>query len=121
MGSRAVKRISDVRLLRNGQFPEDAGPMAHPVRPEVLYRDQQLLHRHGLQQGCRSYPHVPDPAGVEGFRRGMDLYFERHDGQAVTTDDFLAAMADANGVDLGQFRRWYSQAGTPLLDIARRL
>ncbi len=117
MGSRAVKRISDVRLLRNAQFPEDAGPMAHPVRPESYIEINNFYTATVYNKGAEVIRMYQTLLGVAGFRRGLQLYFERHDGQAVTTDDFLAAMADANGIDLSLFRRWYSQAGTPLLDI----
>ncbi len=117
MGSRAVKRISDVRLLRNAQFPEDAGPMAHPVRPESYIEVNNFYTATVYNKGAEVIRMYQTLLGVAGFRRGLQLYFERHDGQAVTTDDFLAAMADANGADLDQFQRWYNQAGTPLLDI----
>ena len=117
MGSRAVKRISDVRLLRNGQFPEDAGPMAHPVRPESYVEINNFYTATVYNKGAEVIRMYQALLGDEGFKRGIKLYFERHDGQAVTTDDFLAAMADANDVDLDQFRRWYSQAGTPVLDM----
>jgi aminopeptidase N len=117
MGSRAVKRISDVRLLRNAQFPEDAGPMAHPVRPESYIEINNFYTATVYNKGAEVIRMYQTLLGVEGFRRGLRLYFERHDGQAVTTDDFLAAMADANGADLSRFLLWYSQAGTPLLDI----
>jgi aminopeptidase N len=117
MGSRAVKRISDVRLLRNAQFPEDAGPMAHPVRPESYIEINNFYTATVYNKGAEVIRMYQTLLGVDGFRRGLQLYFDRHDGQAVTTDDFLAAMADANEADLSQFRRWYSQAGTPLLDI----
>jgi aminopeptidase N len=117
MGSRAVKRISDVRLLRNAQFPEDAGPMAHPVRPESYIEINNFYTSTVYNKGAEVIRMYQAVLGDEGFRQGMGLYFERHDGQAVTTDDFLAAMADANNTDLSQFRLWYSQAGTPLLDI----
>jgi aminopeptidase N len=117
MGSRAVKRISDVRLLRNVQFPEDAGPMAHPVRPESYIEINNFYTSTVYNKGAEVIRMYRTLLGEEGFRLGMDLYFDRHDGQAVTTDDFLAAMADANGVDLSQFRLWYSQSGTPVLDV----
>ncbi len=117
MGSPAVKRISDVRLLRNAQFPEDAGPMAHPVRPESYIEINNFYTATVYNKGAEVIRMYQTLLGVAGFRRGLQLYFERHDGQAVTTDDFLAAMADANGIDLSLFRRWYSQAGTPRLDI----
>jgi len=118
MGSRAVKRISEVRLLRNVQFPEDAGPMAHPVRPESYIEINNFYTSTIYNKGAEVIRMYQSLLGKEGFRRGLDLYFERHDGQAVTTDDFLAAMTDANEVDLSQLKRWYSQAGTPVLDIS---
>jgi aminopeptidase N len=118
MGSRAVKRIADVRLLRNAQFPEDAGPMAHPVRPEAYIEINNFYTATIYNKGAEVIRMYQTLLGAEGFRRGLDLYFQRHDGQAVTTDDFFAAMTEANAVDLGQFKRWYSQAGTPVLDIS---
>ena len=118
MGSRAVKRINDVRILRNAQFPEDAGPMAHPVRPESYVEINNFYTVTIYNKGAEVIRMYQTLLGAEGFQRGMKLYFERHDGEAVTTDDFLAAMADANGVDLEQFRLWYSQAGTPVLDVS---
>jgi aminopeptidase N len=120
MGSRAVKRIADVRLLRNGQFPEDAGPMAHPVRPESYVEINNFYTATVYNKGAEVIRMYQTLLGVDGFKRGLRLYLERHDGQAVTTDDFLAAMADANAVDLSQFRRWYSQAGTPRLEVTGR-
>ena len=117
MGSRAVKRISDVRLLRNGQFPEDAGPMAHPVRPEAYVEINNFYTATVYNKGAEVIRMYQTLLGVDGFKRGLRLYLERFDGQAVTTDDFLAAMADANGADLTQFRFWYRQAGTPKLEI----
>ena len=118
MGSKAVKRISDVRLLRNAQFPEDAGPMAHPVRPESYIEINNFYTATIYNKGAEVIRMYQTLLGAEGFRRGLDLYFERHDGQAVTTDDFFAAMTDASAVDFGQFKRWYSQAGTPVLDVS---
>ena len=120
MGSRAVKRIGEVRLLRNFQFPEDAGPMSHPVRPESYIEINNFYTATVYNKGAEVIRMYQTLLGKEGFQRGMKLYFERHDGQAVTTDDFLAAMADATGADLNQFKRWYSQAGTPVLDIEGR-
>jgi len=114
--SRPVVRIQEVRDLRNRQFPEDAGPMAHPVRPESYVEVNNFYTATVYDKGAEVVRMYATLLGREGFRRGMDLYFERHDGQAVTCDDFRAAMADANGVDLSQFERWYSQAGTPVLD-----
>ena len=91
--------------------------MAHPVRPDSYHRDQQLLHRDRLQKGAEVVPHAADRcSGATGSGEGMDLYFERHDGQAVTVDDFVPAIGDANKTDLTQFKRWYNQAGTPGLD-----
>jgi aminopeptidase N len=117
MSSSAVKRISDVRLLRNVQFPEDAGPMSHPVRPDSYIEINNFYTATVYNKGAEVIRMYQSLLGEEGFHRGVKLYFERHDGQAVTTDDFLAAMADANAADLSQFRRWYQQGGTPVLDI----
>ena len=117
MGSAAVKRIEDVRLLRKRQFPEDDGPMAHPVRPREYVEINNFYTATVYEKGAEVVRMYQTLLGREGFRRGMDLYFRRHDGQAVTTDDFRAAMADANGVDLSRFARWYDQAGTPVLRV----
>ena len=114
--SRPVVRIQEVRELRNHQFPEDAGPMAHPVRPESYVEVNNFYTATVYEKGAEVVRMYATILGKDGFRRGMDLYFQRHDGQAVTCDDFRAAMADANGVELGQFERWYSQAGTPVVD-----
>lgn len=113
MTSRAVKRIQDVRILRNAQFPEDGGPMAHPVRPDSYVEINNFYTVTIYNKGAEVIRMMHTLLGKAGFRKGMDLYFERHDGQAVTCDDFVAAMEDANGFDLKQFRLWYSQAGTP--------
>ena len=110
---RAVKRIEDVRLLRQAQFPEDAGPMAHPVRPDSYVEINNFYTVTVYEKGSEVVRMYQTLLGRDGFRKGMDLYFARHDGQAVTCDDFRAAMADASGRDLAQFERWYSQAGTP--------
>ncbi|WMW81575.1 aminopeptidase N [Undibacterium cyanobacteriorum] len=110
---RAVKRIEDVRILRQHQFPEDAGPMSHPVRPDSYAEINNFYTVTVYEKGSEVVRMYYTLLGHEGFRKGMDLYFQRHDGQAVTCDDFRAAMADANGRDLSQFERWYSQAGTP--------
>jgi aminopeptidase N len=115
MGSRAVKRIDDVRMLRARQFPEDAGPMAHPVRPQSYVEINNFYTATVYEKGAEVVRMIQTLVGRQGFRKGMDLYFQRHDGQAVTTDDFVAAMADANDIDLTQFRRWYEQAGTPVV------
>lgn len=113
MNSRDVNRIMDVRVLRNSQFPEDAGTMAHPVRPEAYQEINNFYTATVYNKGAEVIRMQHTLLGKEGFRRGMDLYFNRHDGQAVTIDDFVAAMEDANHIDLTQFKRWYSQAGTP--------
>ena len=117
MGSAAVKRIEDVRLLRNTQFPEDAGPMAHPVRPESYVEINNFYTATVYNKGAEVIRMYHTLLGPEGFRKGLRLYLERFDGQAATTDDFLQAMAEAGGIDLDQFRRWYSQAGTPELRV----
>jgi aminopeptidase N len=116
MTSEAVKRIDDVRTLRAAQFPEDAGPMAHPIRPESYISMDNFYTATVYEKGAEVIRLYDTLLGREGFRRGMDLYFERHDGQAVTCDDFRAAMADANEADLAQFERWYEQPGTPVLE-----
>jgi len=113
--SAPVKRIRDVVALRTNQFPEDAGPMAHPIRPESYLSMDNFYTATVYEKGAEVVRLYHTLLGADGFRRGMDLYFERHDGQAVTCDDFRAAMADANGADLKHLERWYSQAGTPLL------
>ena len=115
MHSRAVTRIRDVRALRAAQFPEDAGPMAHPVRPDSYIEINNFYTSTVYEKGAEVVRMLQTLLGRSAFRRGMDLYFERHDGQAVTCDDFVAAMADASGVDLSQFKRWYDHAGTPRL------
>ncbi|KTD31549.1 aminopeptidase N [Legionella maceachernii] len=117
MNSRDVNRILDVKVLRNIQFPEDAGSMAHPVRPESYQEINNFYTATVYNKGAEVIRMQHTLLGKEGFRRGMDLYFQRHDGQAVTIDDFVAAMADANQVDLSQFKRWYSQAGTPEIRV----
>jgi len=115
--SRAVKRIEDVRLLRTHQFAEDAGPMAHPIRPASYMEINNFYTVTVYEKGAEVVRMYQSLLGMDGFRRGMDLYFQRHDGQAVTTEDFLAAMADANETDLSQMQRWYDQAGTPKLAV----
>ena len=115
--SRPVKRIADVRRLRTHQFAEDAGPMAHPVRPESYIEINNFYTSTVYEKGAEVVRMAHTLLGQQGFRRGMDLYFARHDGQAVTIEDFLGAMEDANGADLGQFRLWYSQAGTPEVSV----
>jgi len=117
MQSRAVKRIQDIRDLRERQFPEDAGPMAHPIRPDKYVEINNFYTATVYQKGATVIRMYHTLLGEEGFQKGMRLYFERHDGQAVSCDDFLAAMADANGADLERFGRWYGQAGTPEVTV----
>jgi aminopeptidase N len=117
MGSPTVKRIEDASMLRTAQFAEDAGPMAHPVRPESYMEITNFYTLTIYEKGCEVVGMIRTLLGDEMFRKGSDLYFERHDGQAVTTDDFVRAMEDASGRDLAQFRLWYEQAGTPELTI----
>ena len=104
-------------MLRQMQFAEDAGPMAHPVRPESYVEINNFYTMTVYEKGSEVVRMYQTLLGREGFRKGMDLYFRRHDGQAVTCDDFRHAMADANGRDLAQFERWYSQAGTPRVAV----
>ena len=113
MRSRGVKRIADVRTLLARQFPEDAGPLAHPVRPELYHEINNFYTATVYDKGAEVIHMLKSVLGDDGFRAGMDLYFDRHDGQAVTIEDFLAAFTDATGKDLSQFKLWYSQAGTP--------
>lgn len=113
MNSRAVKRIDDVNQLRMRQFAEDAGPMAHPIRPPTYITIDNFYTATVYEKGAEVVRMIHTLLGKEGFRKGMDKYFELFDGQAVTTDDFVTAMETATGVDLTQFRLWYSQAGTP--------
>ena len=118
MRSAPVQRIKDVRALRAAQFPEDASPLAHPVRPASYMEINNFYTATVYEKGAEVIGMYQTLLGEDGFRKGMDLYFQRHDGQAVTCDDFLAAMADANGADLEQFKLWYSQAGTPEIHVA---
>ena len=118
MGSNAVKRIEDVRGLRGRQFNEDAGPMSHPVRPEKYVSMDNFYTATVYSKGAEVVRMYNTLLGADGFRKGMDLYFERHDGTGVTCDDFRAAMADANGVDLDQFGLWYSTPGTPTVTFS---
>jgi aminopeptidase N len=113
MGSPPVKRIEDVRALRAAQFPEDAGPLAHPVRPDCYIEIANFYTATIYTKGAEVIRMMHTLLGAEKFRAGADLYFERHDGQAVTCEDFVKAMEDASGVDLSHFRLWYSQSGTP--------
>jgi aminopeptidase N len=114
---RAVKRIEDVRVLRQVQFSEDAGPMAHPVRPDSYVEINNFYTVTIYEKGAEVVRMYQTLLGRDGFRKGMDLYFERHDEQAVSCDDFRAAMAHSSGRDLTQFERWYSQSGTPQLKV----
>ena len=114
--SRAVTRIQEVRGLRAGQFAEDAGPMAHPVRPQSYEEIRNFYTMTVYEKGAEVVRMQHTLLGERKFQDGMKLYFKRHDGQAVTCDDFVQAMQDASGVDLAQFRRWYDVAGTPVLD-----
>jgi aminopeptidase N len=116
--SRAVTRIQEVRHLRAAQFPEDAGPMAHPVRPQSYMEIRNFYTMTVYEKGAEVVRMQHTLLGEEQFQKGMQLYFRRHDGQAVTCDDFVQAMQDASGVDLAQFRRWYDVAGTPVLDCS---
>ncbi len=118
MNSPTVKRIQDVAYLRTHQFAEDAGPMAHPVRPDAYMEISNFYTLTIYEKGAEVLRMIHTLLGAEAFRQGSDLYFERHDGQAVTCDDFVKAMEDASGVDLTQFKRWYTQAGTPRLAVA---
>lgn len=118
MRSRAVKRIQDVRMLRARQFPEDAGPLAHPVRPDSYMEINNFYTATIYEKGAEVIRMLHAMLGEDGFQDGMKLYFERHDGQAVTCDDFVAAMADATGADLTAFKAWYSQAGTPEVSVS---
>jgi aminopeptidase N len=118
MNSRTLKRIEDVTRLRTAQFAEDAGPMAHPVRPESYIEISNFYTLTVYEKGAEVVRMLRTLLGAQLFRQGCDLYFARHDGQAVTTDDFVRAMEDVSGRDLNQFRRWYSQAGTPRLTVA---
>ncbi|HYQ39821.1 MAG TPA: aminopeptidase N, partial [Pseudomonas sp.] len=117
MNSRTVKRIEDVAFLRTHQFAEDGGPMAHPVRPDSYMEISNFYTLTIYEKGAEVLRMIHTLLGAEKFRQGSDLYFARHDGQAVTCDDFVKAMEDASGVDLSQFKRWYTQSGTPRLAV----
>jgi len=117
MHSAPVERIKNVRVLRSSQFAEDAGPMAHPIRPEKVMEMNNFYTLTVYEKGAEVIRMIHTILGKENFRKGMDLYFERHDGQAVTCDDFVNAMADASNIDLAMFKRWYSQSGTPLINV----
>jgi len=115
--SAGVTRIQEVRTLRAAQYPEDAGPMAHPIRPASYAEINNFYTATVYEKGAEVIRMIYTLIGKEAFRKGMDLYFERHDGQAVTCEDFVAAMQDASGLNLDQFQRWYNQAGTPRLIV----
>jgi aminopeptidase N len=115
--SRAVKRIDDVIALRTRQFAEDTGPLAHPIRPEAYIEINNFYTLTVYEKGAEVVRMIQTLLGAENFRKGSDLYFQRHDGQAVTCEHFVQAMEDASGKDLSQFRRWYAQAGTPVLSV----
>jgi len=116
MQSRGVKRIADVRLLRTAQFAEDAGPLSHPVRPDAYMEINNFYTVTVYNKGAEIIRMIRTLLGPDRFRTGMDIYFTRHDGQAATVDDFVAAMADAGGIDLDLIHRWYSQSGTPRIE-----
>ncbi|WP_421993362.1 aminopeptidase N [Qipengyuania sp.] len=117
MGSEPVKRIEDVRVLRGIQFPEDSGPLAHPIRPDSYREISNFYTATVYNKGAEVIRMMRTMAGEEAFRKGTDLYFERHDGEAATCEDFVKAIEDGAGLDLTQFRRWYSQAGTPKVAV----
>ncbi|NUN04875.1 MAG: aminopeptidase N [Bdellovibrio sp.] len=117
MTDRGVQRIDDVDSLRAGQFAEDAGPNAHPVRPESCLAVDNFFTMTIYEKGSEVIRMMQTIVGRKGFRRGMDEYFKRHDGQAVTTEDFAAAISEPNGKDFSQFKRWYNQAGTPVVSV----
>lgn len=116
--SNAVKRIKDVNMLRTHQFAEDAGPLSHPIRPDSFVEINNFYTLTIYEKGAEVVRMLHTFLGETGFRKGCDLYFERHDGQAVTTEDFVSALEDANGANFTQFKRWYSQAGTPVVDVS---
>lgn len=117
MGSPAVKRIEDVRVLRSAQYPEDSGPLAHPIRPDSFQEVSNFYTATIYNKGAEVIRMMRTMAGAERFRAGTDLYFDRHDGEAATCEDFVKAIEDGTGLDLTQFRLWYSQAGTPQITV----
>lgn len=119
MLSRPVKRIDDVVRLRRHQFPEDQGPMSHPIQPKSYIEINNFYTATVYEKGAEVIRMIHTLLGEQGFRKGMDLYFKRHDGQAVTTADFVDAMASANGFNLDQFKMWYNQSGTPKLKVSQ--
>ncbi|NOH79780.1 aminopeptidase N [Vibrio sp. RE86] len=118
LGSRAVNRINNVRIIRGPQFAEDASPMSHPIRPEQVIEMNNFYTLTVYEKGSEVIRMMHTLLGEEGFQAGMKLYFERHDGTAATCEDFVVAMEDASGVDLKQFRLWYSQSGTPTVKVS---
>src|SRR5690606_32204508 len=118
MGSESVKRIEDVRVLRSAQFPEDSGPLAHPIRPDAYREISNFYTATIYNKGAEVIRMIRTMAGPEAFRKGSDLYFARHDGEAATCEDFVKAMEEGGGIDLARFRRWYEQAGTPRVKAA---
>lgn len=117
LGSRAVNRINNVRTMRGLQFAEDASPMAHPIRPDMVIEMNNFYTLTVYEKGAEVIRMIHTLLGEENFQKGMQLYFERHDGSAATCDDFVQAMEDASNVDLSHFRRWYSQSGTPVVTV----
>lgn len=121
MRGEAVKRIEDVRILRAAQFPEDAGPLAHPIRPDSYREISNFYTATVYNKGAEVIRMMRSMAGEEAFRKGTDTYFERHDGEAATCEDFIRSIEDGAGLDLTQFRRWYEQAGTPRVKVAQEV
>ncbi|WP_278185101.1 M1 family aminopeptidase, partial [Raoultella planticola] len=117
LGSRAVNRINNVRTMRGLQFAEDASPMAHPIRPDMVIEMNNFYTLTVYEKGAEVIRMLHTLLGEENFQKGMQLYFERHDGSAATCDDFVQAMEDASNVDLSHFRLWYSQSGTPIVTV----
>ncbi|MDT0574606.1 aminopeptidase N [Croceicoccus sp. F390] len=120
MGSDAVKRIEDVRILRAAQFPEDSGPLAHPIRPDSYQEISNFYTATVYNKGAEVIRMMRTMAGEDAFRKGSDLYFARHDGEAATCEDFISAMEDGAGLDLAGFRRWYEQSGTPHVSMTMK-
>ena len=118
MNAATPKRIDDVNTLRTRQFAEDAGPMAHPIQPASYMEINNFYTVTVYNKGAEVIRMIHTLTGADGFRKGMDLYFERNDGKAVTTEEFLRAMEEANGIELAQFRNWYTQAGTPVVTVS---
>ncbi len=121
MRGEAVKRIEDVRILRAAQFPEDAGPLAHPIRPDSYREISNFYTATVYNKGAEVIRMMRSMCGVEAFRKGTDLYFDRHDGEAATCEDFITAIEDGAELDLTQFRNWYRQAGTPMVAVAQEV